>query len=50
MQSGTLTAAYIAATILFILSLGGIKQSGNRSGAEMSMAYAVWLSPFSRRC
>ena len=38
MQSGTLTAAYIAATVLFILSLGGLS---NQETARRGNVYGI---------
>ena len=38
MQTGTLTAAYIAATVLFILSLGGLS---NQETARRGNIYGI---------
>ena len=43
MELGLTTAVYIAAAVLFILSLGGL--SGQESAKRAGMVFLVWLLP-----
>ena len=45
MELGLTTAVYIAAAVLFILSLGGLSGQAAQN-VPFGMVFLVWLSPF----